>query len=228
MNTGYSVNLKTFNDYLRRATSEINEAYKDGRLKKEDNPASIFDKNNFGKLLESMNNTFEFQTEMTGVAIKLGQDTYFEGEHDPNVPEVRKEEFQEITGNLAVNSVTYNYGVDKIKIKILTKISDIYKDLNKPVFFICLAVYFLMILRFFLIKSRFANYKELIILTSLIMLYFIRIVVVAYVDTAMCPAINVLYLASAYSLQFTFEILTLAFLVIGISEFVKKVKLKKA
>ena len=85
-----------------------------------------------------------------------------------------------------------------------------------------------MILRFFLIKSRFANYKELIILTSLIMLYFIRIVVVAYVDTAMCPAINVLYLASAYSLQFTFEILTLAFLVIGISEFVKKVKLKKA
>ena len=88
---------------------------------------------------------------------------------------------------------------------------------------IALVIYALIILRFFLIKPRFENYKELIILTSLILLHFIRIIVIAYTETAKFPAISVMYLSSTYSLQFAFEILSLVF---GIKEIIKLIRKK--
>ena len=223
---GYSQNLTTFNEYLERAANEINEAYEDGRLKKEDEPDTIFNKKNMTRLLNSFKEAFEFQTELKNVNIVFPEDTFFEGEHDPGIPEERKVEFEEVTGNQATNSLTYNYKVDKIKIKVLEFIKNVYTKINKPLFFISLAIFGIMLIRFFFIKPRFGNYKEIIVLASFLMLYFIRLLVIAYVDAAMFPAIVVLYLASAYGLQFGFEVLALVFGITGIINFFKNRKEK--
>ena len=216
---GYDTNLKTLNNYFRKVTDEVNEAFKDGRLKKEDNPASIFDKENFPKFLENIRKAFEFQIKVNDVEIKNTEDKeYLENDL---ITQERRDVFVEITGNSSTNSKTYNYKIDEIKLNCLNKILYIYKVLTKPAFLIGVIIYILMIVRFFFIKNRFGNYKELIVLTSFIMLYFIRLVVIGYTETKMCPAINSMYLSSTYSLQFGFGILSLVF---GITEIIKFIK----
>ena len=76
-----------------------------------------------------------------------------------------------------------------------------------------------MIIKFFGIKQKYKNYKEIIVLTSFLMLYFMRIVVIGYTETKICPAINIISLSSTYSLQFGFEILSLVFGVIEVRKF---------
>ena len=210
----YSTNIKTFNDALRKITDEINKAFEDGRLKKEDDKASIFDKENFSKLTENIRKAIDFELKLVNVNLKLEEDKYYLSLDDTLE---RRDIFVEMTGNTSTNSKTYNYKTDKIKINTLTFIKNIYEKLNKPLFIFSLIIYVLLLLRFFFIKKRFKNYKEIIILTSLIMLYFIRIVVIAYVETKMCFATNVMYLSSIYSLQFLFVILSIIF---GIKEIV--------
>ena len=53
------------------------------------------------------------------------------------------------------------------------------------------------------------------------MLQFIRVLVIAYVDTKLCDAVSLLYLSSTYSLQFAFEILSPIFGTREIYEFIK-------
>ena len=215
----YDKDLKTLNNYFDKVTNEVNQAFKEGKLKKEDNPASIFDKENFELFLENIKKAFYFQVEFRNVDIKNDIDTeYLE---NPEVEQERRDVFVEITGNTSTNSKTYNYKLDKIKLNCLIGISKLYKILSKPVFIIGIIIYILIILKFFLIKPRFENYKELIILTSFIMLFFIRLVVIGYTETKMCPAINTMYLSSTYSLMFCFEILSL---ILGINGFLKLIK----
>lgn len=219
----YSQNLKTLNDYFRKTTAEINEAYDDGRLKKEDNPVSIFDKENMNLLFENLKKTFDFQVNLKDNNLVNEIDTFVDKEN-PDILEERKAEFYEIAGCSPTNELTYNYKIDKIKIGILNTISKIYQKLSKPIFLIGLVIYCLMLLRFFVIKPRFENYKELIVLTSLLLLYFIRLLVISYVETKLCPAINTSYLSSTYSLQFAFEVLSLIFGITGITKFIKNRK----
>ena len=216
----YSRDLKTLNNYFRKVTDEINEAYSDGRLKEEDNPISILDKENLELLFKNLREAFEFQVELKENELKSKPDS-FEDEKNPDVLIERKDEFYEIIGGSPTNNLTYNYKSDNMKIETLTKISKIYQSLSKPAFYLGIIIYLLMIIRFFFVKPKFGNYKELIILTSLIMLYFIRLVVIAYVDTKLCDAINMMYLSSTYSLQFGFEILSIIF---GITEFIRLIK----
>ena len=219
---GYDKDLVTLNNYFRKVTDEVNKAFEDGRLKKEDNPASIFDEENFPVFLENIRKAFEFQLEVNDVKIKIDEDKeYLENEL---ISQERRDVFVEITGNSSTNSKTYNYKVDEIKLKALELITNIYKKLNKPLFLIGIVMYVLMIIRFFFIKNRFGNYKEIIILTSFIMLYFIRLVVIGYTETKMCPAINSMYLSSTYSLQFGFSILSLVFGIAGIVKIFKEGK----
>ena len=206
--------LKKLNKCLTQITSEINQAFEDGRLKKEDNPKSILDKDSLETLFENIDKTFKFQLELQDFRIKNDIDI-FKDEENPFILRDRRSEFFEITGENPTSEITYNYKSDEIKINILTKIFNIYKTLSKPLFLAGLVIFSLMILRFFFIKPRFGNYKELIILTSFIMLWFIRVVVIAYVETKLCPGISVGYLSSTYSLQFGFGVLSIIF---GIAE----------
>ena len=83
-------------------------------MEKEDNPASIFDKENFELFLENIKKAFDFQVEFRNVDIKNDIDTeYLE---NPEVEQERRDVFVEITGNTSTNSKTYNYKLDKIKL----------------------------------------------------------------------------------------------------------------
>ena len=218
---GLSVSIKTKNDYFRKITEEINQAFKDGRLKKEDNPASIFDKKVLQEFIKNFQEAFEYQVNLKEVDIQMRVDGVYIYNENPNLPKEREYEFKEITGNNSTNNLSYNYKADNIKFKILSIIKNFYGKLNKPLFFIGLAMYLLVILRFFLVKRRFENYKELIILTSFLLLFLIRLTVISYTTTVISPAIFYMYLSSTYSLMFGFEILSLIF---GISELVKIIK----
>ena len=217
---GYDSDLKSLNDYYRRVTKEVNEAYEDGRLKKEDNPASIFDDENFNKFLENFKKAFNFQIGVENIFLKPQIDTFYV--ENPDFPREREDVFREITGNSSTNTKSYDYKIDNIKLKMLTIIASIYQKLSKPLFILGLVIYIIMLLQFFFGKLRFSNYKQIIILTSFIMLHFIRILVIAYTETAMCSAINVMYLSSTYSLQFAFEVLSIVFFVTELIKFKKK------
>ena len=216
---GYDTDLKTMNNYYRRVTAEVNQAYEEGRLKKEDKPASIFEKQNLEKLFENLEKAFDLQVGMNNIALKIGEDTFYA--ENPDFPKEREDVFREITGNTSTNSKTYHYKMDEIKFNALTGITKVYETFSKPIFFIALAIYVFEIMRFFFIKPRFANYPQLIILTSLIMLHLIRLFVIAYTQTALCPAINVMYLSSTYSVQFAFEILSVIFGIEGLMNMLK-------
>ncbi len=216
----YSENVKTYNDAFRKMADEINKAYEDGRLKKEDNPVSIFDKENLEKLFETFVKAYKFQIELKNNYVKSNQEAFL----DLNSPEIlleRKEEFFEVIGDFSSDTISNNYKIDEIKINTLDSISTIYEKLSKPLFYLGILFYILMIIRFLFIKPRFKNYKEIIILTSFLMLQFIRVLVIAYVDTKLCDAVSLLYLSSTYSLQFAFEILSPIFGTREIYEFIK-------
>lgn len=208
-------NAKTMNDYLRQITSEINEAFEDGRLEKEDNPASIFDKENFDELTNNILMALDFQVTSKRPSIKIDVDLMAE---NTQVEVGKVTEFNEVTGNISTSPLTYNYKVDNIKVEILKAIASLYEICSKNLFYVGLLIYLLLIIRFLLIKPRFGNYKELLVLTGLLVLYFTRIFVIAYTHTAKFPAINIAYLGVTYSVQYMFEILALVF---GISEIIK-------
>jgi len=213
---GYYTNAKTSNDFFKKITDEVNAAYDDGRLKKEDNTESIFDKDNFKLFMDNIKKTFEFQVSLKKVKLKIEQD--LDMEEDPNLSLERVEVWRELTGHISTNSKTYNYWMDNFKINSLEKIKTIYQKFSPIIFNIAIILFIIELLRFFIIKPRFVNYKYLIVLLSLLMLYGIRLVVIAYTETALFEAINVMYLSSTYSMQFAFEFLSLVFIVYDIKE----------
>ena len=219
---GLTTNVKTMNDYFRKMTDEINQAFKDGRLKKEDNPESIFDKDNFNELINSFKDTFEYQLNLEKVMLRATPDEYYNGHLDDEGMIKQNYEYSEITGNISNNPLTYNYKADKIKIKTLELILKIYEHLSKPLFIIGILIYIIIILKFFIIKPRFENYKELIVLTSFLLLFFLRILVIAYTNATKFPATSVMYLSSTYSMMFGFEILSLIFGINGVIKLIKE------
>ena len=149
-------------------------------------------------------------------SLKIEQD--LDMEEDPNLSLERVEVWRELTGHISTNSKTYNYWMDNFKINSLEKIKTIYQKFSPIIFNIAIILFIIELLRFFIIKPRFVNYKYLIVLLSLLMLYGIRLVVIAYTETALFEAINVMYLSSTYSMQFAFEFLSLVFIVYDIKE----------
>lgn len=222
---GYGTDLVTLNNYFRRVTKEVNKAYSDGRLKKEDNPASILDEENLNTFWENLKKTYDFQIGMKNMNLNVPTSDIVDFP-DQKLLHEREDVFREITGNISTNSKTYNYTADKIKFNTLKFILKVYEHLSKPLFIISLIIFAFGIIRLFVIKPRFGNYKEMIVLTSLLMLHFIRAFVIAYTETSMCSAINVMYLSSTYGLQFAFGILGIIFGIKWIMQFLKKKKLK--
>jgi len=217
---GYYTNAKTSNDFFKKITDEVNAAYKDGRLKKEDNPESILDKEHFEEFLDSIKRAFEIQVSVKDMSYRLGEDT--ELKTNPNLPLEQVEIWRELTGHISTNSKTYNYWADNFKVNSLEKIATIYQKCSPILFNIAIILFIIEIIRFFVIKPRFMNYKYLIVLLSLLMLYIIRLVVIAYKDTALFAAVNIMYLSSTYSLQFAFEILSIIFVIYDIKSLVKE------
>lgn len=170
----------------------------------------------FDKPIENLYENFKHQAKLDNITIKAQVDDYYlrdlsdeeDKEHD---------EFVEMTGSVGTTLLSYNYRIDKIKIIFLELIFKLYEILGKPIILISLLIYCFMIIRFFILKPRFSNYKELLILTGLILLYFIKLILITFSHGATTDVIN---FSSTYSLQFIFEILAIVF---GITE-VKKIK----
>lgn len=218
-NIGYSDSAKTTNDFLRQATQEINDAFNDSRLEKKEHKLSIFDKEYIGDFTNNIKEAFIFQITSKGTneIMITPDDTY------TSFPTEDVDKFREITGNISTNSQTYNYFVDRCKVRLLEKINAIYTK-TTPIFFsIGIIIYILLLLRFFIFKPRFTNYKQLIVLTSILLLYFLRIIVIAYTHTALFGAINTMYLSATYSIQYIFGILAIIFFVQYIYH-IKKIK----
>jgi len=222
---GYCKDAKTENDFLRKITNEINAAYDDGRLKKEDNPETIFSKDNFDLFLNNINKAFKFQLNLDELYVRLDVDNEPKDNKDLSLEQV--DTWRELTGHISTNTKTYNYKVDKLKIDILQKVADIYQKFNHILFYIALILFIVEIIRFFVIKPRFENYKYIIVLLSLLMMFIIRIIVIAYTSTALFHATNIMYLSSTYSMQFAFEILAIIFVISDIKMIIDRKTVKE-
>ena len=166
---------------------------------------------NISALLENVYKSYLHQVNVKSNPVRTSVDNMKE---EYNLSQEYVDEFLEITNEVPTNTQTYNYFVDKVKIKLLEKIVDVYRKLSPYLFNIAVATYVIGFVVMFLKKTRFKNYKEMTFLTGILGLYIIRLFVIAYVETYMfAGAISTMYLSSTYSLQFAFEILSPYFLI---------------
>lgn len=224
---GKYTNAKDVNNYFKQVTSEINNAYEDGRLEKLEKTSDFFTKEHFAELFNNFDKTHKFQTTLKWIELRNRvDDMEFDGEP---IPTPVLDMWQEVLGENSTNALTYNYFTDKVKIKSLEFILEIYKFLSPKLFNVALVTYFLGFVLLFIKKTRFKNYKEMTFLTGILGLYIIRLFVIAYVETDMFKgAIGSMYLSPTYGLQYIFEFLSIWFFIHSIYELFKhKTETKK-
>jgi len=221
---GYYTDAKTANDFYKRLTNEINEAFENGTLEKETDKPSFFTKDNIIKLMKNFKSTYVYQANVFGDDIRLERDDerFYQ---DADLEEGQIDKFREITGNISTNSKTYNYWLDKAKCRSLEIIAKVYEKLSPYLMKIAILCFALECILFIRKKTRFKNYKELILLFSMFTLYFTRLLVIAYTETSQFTgAINTMYLACTYPIQFGFEVLAIYFILKNIYDCIKNTK----
>lgn len=203
---GYYTSAQNVNEFFKNVTSEVNAAYEDGRLEKKEDKNDFFTAEHISNLFINAGKAHEHQVNLDGNPIRNSVDEWVE---DPDVPSYQIDKFREITGEVATNSLTYNYFVDDIKVRSLEKILYIYQKISPVLFIVAVGSYAIgFVLLFIIKKTRFKNYKEMTFLTGILGLYIIRLFVIAYVETdMMAGAIYTMYLSSTYSMLFAFEFL---------------------
>lgn len=225
---GYCTDAKTANNFYKKITDEVNKAYEDGRLEKKENKRTFFDFNKTDELLKNLKLAYIYQINMNGCEMRApidqGTDTLVDEEAIGFILE-QIDKFKEITGNNSTNSKTYNYWVDRVKINSLENITKVYAKISPYLFKIAILTYILGFIIFFRKSTRFSNFKEMTLLTGMLILYILRLLVISYTETAKFKgAISTMYLASTYSMQFAFEILSVWFLINSLK---KKRSIKK-
>lgn len=123
-----------------------------------------------------------------------------------------KETFEKITRQPIVTMGHYFQGNNSTKIKIIETIEKIYEYINPYLFYVSIVIAIIYVLSN--IKRLKEIYEELIILVVLTSLYASRIFVITFTKEMMFEeALNTSYLASIYSIQYLFGIITIIFLI---------------
>ena len=127
--------------------------------------------------------------------------------------------FKKVTREEIISNDSYNNEDEKIKLKILEEIKNIYKTINPIIFIISIFATIIFIIS----RIRSKKSKEKVwILLGLWGLYYSRIFIITYTYITMFQeAINISYLAPAYIIQLIVSVLSIIFLIDEIKEGIK-------
>ena len=212
---GYFENATKANDFYKKVAKEINEACDNGQVenclsKKRVSNICRFDIEDILKILKKLPNTIKYQYLLKDVQTEVSNG-------NDKISKNMKEKLNLIEEISNTETREYNkYGtkVGMVKLFLLKTIKTIYTFINKYIFYISIAMYCVMLCRF--VREPKRLFEEMLILTGMAVLYYCRIFVLTFTSEMMwTSAINTMYMATAYLLQFIFSGLSIIY---GIKE----------
>ena len=212
-NRGYYQNAKMADKYYLELAEEINTLCDNNIIKargeKRVSNTCYFDYKDILDVIKNLPKTIQYQYKLTNVEMKISNPSNVLGVEDKQ----KKMETMEKMTNQKIETTNHYVGTwNSIRLEIIEKIKDIYKFLNT--YFIYISVISLVLLITINIKRLKNIYEEIIILGSLIIIYFARIFIVTFTSTMMYrEALNVGYLSSIYNIQYLFGILSTYFFI---------------
>ena len=211
---GYYKDAKTANKFYIELAKEINQACEIGSLdnycgaRKSNTPYYTIE--DIFNVLQKIPETIKFQYRIKKVELKI-----FKKNKPINVTDWNPEKFANITYEKLPDNTEYIGFFNKIRINILNYIKSIYSWINPYIFYISIVSYIGIVI------TQIKNNNFLIILSSLLLLYLSRIMIVTFTAEIMySSARNYMYLSSIYNIQYIFSILS-------IYEFLKNVMKSK-
>ena len=216
---GYYQNAKKADQYYTDLANEINELCDDGKVESRKGKiisnSCYFNLKDIMYVIGKMPKTIEFQYRLKdanmmvintrNVISKSGQRKIFE--------KMTKQPIERIEH--------YFHGNNRIKIKIIEQVKEVYDRINPYLFYVSALCSIIFI--FINIKKLKKIYEECVILLSLSILYFTRIFIITFTEEMMfAEALKVSYLACIYDIQYLFGIISIIYLIIDIKNKIKK------
>ncbi len=206
---GYCVNAKSTQKYYQKLAKEINSLCDNKKIEclpKRSSLIAPFQKELVEEIQEYIPKTFETQLNYQYVYVQI-----------PGLKEKLRSKKEGLKSNYV--SITYNkleytnQDLNSVNLKMMKLILNIFTKFNYLIFMVSLVFYLIIMIIFFLSKTRFKYYKLTLLINGLLCLYLSRIVVVGYVAaTEYESAISKCqYLAPSYSIQSMFSILCIIF-----------------
>lgn len=208
---GYYETATKAEEYYMELADEINRLCDDGIIesrtdKKIVSNSCYFKLQDLLNVITKMPETIKYQYTLQDVNMMVINPGEIMGLEDG------KETFEKITRQPIVTMGHYFQGNNSTKIKIIETIEKIYEYINPYLFYVSIVIAIIYVLSN--IKRLKEIYEELIILVVLTSLYASRIFVITFTKEMMFEeALNTSYLASIYSIQYLFGIITIIFLI---------------
>ncbi len=206
---GYCSNAKSTKQYYERLASEINSLCDSNKIEclpKRSSLVAPFQDDLKEEIIKDIPRAFITQLNYENVNVRI-----------PDIKEnymYLKDYFAKYYGELTHNKIGYtNQELKSINMKLMKFILLIFQKSNYIIFIVSLAFYIFIIVMFFIPKTKFKYYKEVLLLSGLLCIYLARIVVVGYVAAteyesaiAKCQ-----YLSPAFAIQSMFSVLAIIF-----------------
>ncbi len=206
---GYCTNAKTTKEYYQKLAEEINSLCDNKKidcLPKRSSLIAPFQKELVEEIQKYIPKTFRTQLNYQYVYVQI-----------PGLKKELKSKKEGLKRNYV--SITYNKleytnrDLNSTNLKIMKFILSIFTKFNYLIFMISLVFYLIIMIIFFLPKTRFKYYKLTLLINGLLCLYLSRIVVVGYVAAAEYESaiLKCQYLAPSYPIQSMFSVLCIIF-----------------
>lgn len=204
---GYYKDAKTSKEYWENVAKEINDACDEGKLGevigKRSGLTTPFSTSYIPDLISEFINTIDYQTNFKGLKFDMTR-----------VLKMKSEELEPIFAKITRNKLEINHeeltSFDKARISILNGIYWLYKQSNPVIFYIAIMLYIFNIAFLFRKKNKFEGYKEMLLVSGILLIYLARIFTITYIYVTAYPGIRTTqYLASCYVFQSAFSILTI-------------------
>ena len=219
---GYFENATKANEFYEKVAQEINEACDSGQIQnclsqKRVSNTCRFDIEDILKALKKSPNTIKYQYSLQDVQIEVKN-----GNNRISKYTKEKLEFiEEISNTETKQDNMYGNKFGEIRLKTLEIIKIIYTFINKYIFYISIAMYLFVLYRF--IREPKRLFEEILIITGIAVLYYCRIFVLTFTSEMMwTSAINTMYMATSYVLQFAFSGLAIIYGSKEIKKIIKK------
>lgn len=206
---GYFQTATKANDFYTAVANEINAACEMGFVenclpyKRVSNTGRFGIKDLWNTFIKSKD-TIKFQLDLVGVEIPIINTDILEA----SIDKANAQMFKQLGNTEIYDRNAYASDYNLMKLKILEGIDNIYSKTNKYIFCISIVLYLVVVYSF--IKRPKELYEEILILTGIFALYYCRIYVLTFTsETMWTTAVNSMYMASAYPLQFVFSALAI-------------------
>lgn len=206
---GYCTDATSTKQYYERLASEINslcDSKKIECLPKRSSLVAPFQDDLKEELIKDIPKAFTTQLNYENVFVRI-----------PDIKDKHKylkDYFAKYYGGLTYNKIGYtNQELKSINMKLMESILLIFQKGNLIIFIVSLAFYIFIIVMFFIPKTKFEYYKEVLLLSGLLCIYLARIVVVGYVAATEYESaiLKCQYLSPAFAIQSMFSVLAIVF-----------------